>query len=125
MQKFTERTGIPCELAVGVPELELADPQASAAFRILQESLTNAARHAQASRVEVTIDRSDGAVALTVHDNGRGFLPEQPSKPGSYGLMGLRERAYLLGGEVSIASEEGRGTTIEVRIPLQSDTVES
>jgi PAS domain S-box-containing protein len=123
VQKFTERTGIRCELSIGVDDLELQDPQASAVFRILQESLTNAARHAQASRVEVTIDRSDGVVALMVRDNGRGFSPQQPRKPGSYGLMGLRERAYLLGGEVSIASEPDRGTTIEVRIPLESRTV--
>jgi PAS domain S-box-containing protein len=125
VQKFAERTGISCELAIGEADLELEDPHASAVFRILQESLTNAARHAQASRVEVTIGRSDGAVALTVRDNGRGFSPEQPRKPGSYGLMGLRERAYLLGGEVSIASEPGRGTTIQVRIPVPSRTVQS
>lgn len=124
-QKFTERTGVRCEFAVGVPDLELEDPHASAVFRILQESLTNAARHAQASLVEVTIDRSDGGVRLRVHDNGRGFSPEQPSRPGSHGLTGLRERAYLLGGEVDISSEPGRGTTIEVRIPLQSRTVEA
>lgn len=124
VQKFTERTGIRCELALGVPDLELEDPHASAVFRILQESLTNAARHAQASLVEVTIDRSDDAVRLTVRDNGRGFSPQQPRKPGSYGLMGLRERAYLLGGEVNITSEHGRGTTIEVRIPLESSTVQ-
>ena len=123
VQKFTERNGIPCELSIGVDDLQLEDPQASTVFRILQESLTNAARHAQASRVEVTIDRSDGVLALTVRDDGRGFSLQQPRKPGSYGLMGLRERAYLLGGEVSIASEPDRGTTIEVRIPLESRTV--
>jgi PAS domain S-box-containing protein len=125
VQKFTERNAIPCELDIGAPDLELRDPHASAVFRILQESLTNAARHAQASRVEVSIDLRDGAVALRVRDNGRGFSPQQPRKPGSYGLMGLRERAYLLGGEVNIASEPDRGTTIEVRIPLESRTVQS
>ena len=125
VQKFTERHGIPCELDIGAPDLELHDPHASAVFRILQESLTNAARHARASRVEVSIDRSDGMVAVMVRDNGLGFSPQQPRKPGSFGLMGLRERAYLLGGEVNIASEPGRGTTIEVRIPLESRTVQS
>jgi PAS domain S-box-containing protein len=124
VQKFTERNGIPCELAIGAPDLELGDPHASAVFRILQESLTNAARHARASRIEVSIERSDGVVALRVRDNGRGFSPDDPRKPGSFGLMGLRERAYLLGGEVNIASEPGRGTTIEVRIPLESRTVQ-
>jgi PAS domain S-box-containing protein len=124
VQKFSERTGIRCELAIGVPDLELEDAHATAVFRILQESLTNAARHAQASLVEVAIDRSEGMVALTVRDNGLGFSPGQPRKPGSYGLMGLRERATLLGGEVNIESGHGRGTTIEVRIPLQSRTVQ-
>jgi signal transduction histidine kinase len=124
VQKFTERTGIHCELDIGVPDLELEDPHASAVFRILQESLTNTARHAQASLVEVSIDRRDGMLALAVRDNGRGFSPDQ-RKPGSFGLMGLRERAYLLRGEVNIASEPGHGTTIEVRIPLDSRTVQS
>jgi len=125
VQKFTERNGIPCELDIGTPDLELHDPYASAVFRILQESLTNAARHAQASRVEVSIGLRDGAVALRVRDNGRGFSPDDPRKPGSFGLMGLRERAYLLGGEVNIASGPDLGTTIEVRIPLESRTVQS
>ena len=119
VQNFSERTGIHCELAVGAPDLELAEPHASAVFRILQESLTNVARHAQASLVEVALDREDGAVTLRVRDNGRGFSPADPRKPNSFGLMGLRERAYLLGGEVDVASEQGRGTTIEVRIPVQ------
>ncbi len=119
VQNFSERTGIHCELAVGVPDLELAEPYASAVFRILQESLTNVARHAQASLVEVALDREDGAVTLMVRDNGRGFSPADPRKPNSFGLMGLRERAYLLGGEVEVASGRGRGTTIEVRIPIR------
>lgn len=124
VQKFTERHAIPCELDIGAPDLELHDPHASAVFRILQESLTNAARHARASRVEVSIGLDDGTVALRVRDNGRGFSPDDPRKPGSFGLLGLHERAYLLGGEVNIASEPGRGTTIEVRIPLESRTVQ-
>jgi PAS domain S-box-containing protein len=123
VQKFTERHAIPCKLELGAPDLELHEPHASAVFRILQESLTNAARHARASRVEVSIGLTNGAVALRVRDDGRGFSPDDPRKPGSFGLMGLRERAYVLGGEVSIASEPGRGTTVEVRIPLESRTV--
>jgi PAS domain S-box-containing protein len=125
VQKFTERNGIPCELNIGARDLELREPHASAVFRILQESLTNAARHAQASRIEVSIDLGDGAVALRVRDDGRGFSPQQPRKPGSFGLLGLRERAKLLGGDANIASEPARGTTIEVRIPLPSRTTPS
>ena len=125
VQSFIERTGIHCQLAIGAPDLQLGDPHASAVFRILQESLTNAGRHAQASLVEVTLDRSNGAVSLTVRDNGRGFSTEEPRKPHSYGLMGLRERAYLLGGEVRIESEPGRGTIVEVRIPVEGKASQS
>jgi signal transduction histidine kinase len=125
VQNFSERTGIRCELAVGVADLELAEPYASAVFRILQESLTNVARHAEASRVEVALDRQDGAVTLMVHDDGRGFSPEEPRKPRSYGLMGLRERAYLLGGEVRIESGPGRGTIVEARIPVEAKAMQS
>lgn len=120
VQNFTQRTGIHCDLVIGAPDLELQDPYATALFRILQESLTNVARHAQASRVEVLLDRNDSSVVLTISDNGRGFAPEHSRKPNSFGLLGLRERAYLLGGEVRIDSTPGRGATIEVRIPTQA-----
>ena len=117
-QGFTERSGVACELKVDEAQLDLGEPHASAVFRILQESLTNVAKHAQASRVEMALVREDGAVTLSVSDNGRGFSPQDPRKPSSFGLMGLRERAYALGGEVRIDSAPGRGTRIDVRIPL-------
>jgi signal transduction histidine kinase len=116
-QNFTARTGIPCELATA-SDLELADPQATSLFRILQESLTNVAKHARATQVEVTLEKSAREVTLTVHDNGAGFSPGEPRKPAAYGILGLHERAALLGGEVRIESAPGRGTTVEVRVPL-------
>ncbi len=119
VQSFTDRNGVHCRLELGSPEdFELGEPHASAVFRILQESLTNVAKHARASRVDVRLERSDGELRLGVRDNGRGFSTEDPRKPNSFGLMGLRERAYALGGSVSIESRHGEGTTIEVRIPL-------
>jgi PAS domain S-box-containing protein len=118
VQGFTERSGVACELKVDEAQLDLGEPHASAVFRILQESLTNVAKHAQASRVDMALAREDGAVTLSVRDNGRGFSPHDPRKPSSFGLMGLRERAYALGGEVRIDSAPGRGTRIDVRIPL-------
>jgi PAS domain S-box-containing protein len=119
VQEFTQRTGIPCELVVGAPDLELEDPHATAVFRILQESLTNVARHAMAQRVEVALGRSDGAVTLNVRDNGRGFNLDHPRRPNAFGLMGVRERVSLLGGEVRIQSQPGRGTVLHVQIPLE------
>jgi PAS domain S-box-containing protein len=118
IQNFRQRTGIACQFSLGNPDLELDDPYATAIFRILQESLTNVSRHAQASLVEVTLDAHEDEVLLTVRDNGVGFSKDAPQKPKSYGLMGVAERAYLLGGNVKIDSERNRGTTIEVRIPI-------
>ena len=120
VQGFCSRTGVACDLNVSRSDFELPEPYATAVFRILQESLTNAARHAQASLVEVTLGREDGAVLLTVNDNGSGFAVEDPRKPHSYGLMGLRERVYLLDGEVTIESRPGAGTRITVHIPIIS-----
>lgn len=118
VQNFSERSGIRCELEIGAPDLELQDPQASALYRILQESLTNVARHANATQVDVRLDYDGGAVTLRVRDDGRGFSVNEVRKGKSYGLLGLRERTYLLGGEVRIDSAPGKGTTIEVSVPL-------
>jgi PAS domain S-box-containing protein len=122
VQNFTQRTAIHCEFDFDPPELALQDPHATAIFRILQESLTNVARHAQASRVNVTLDVNDGEIMLRVRDNGRGFEFADPRKPNSFGLVGLRERAYLLDGEISVDTAPGKGTLIEVRIPLPPTT---
>jgi PAS domain S-box-containing protein len=118
-QNFTERTGIGCAFSADPAEIEMQDPHATAVFRILQESLTNVARHAQASQVDVTLDGNDGEIVLRVRDNGCGFEPGGPRKPNSLGLVGLRERATLLGGEIDITAAPGKGTVVEVRIPLQ------
>ncbi|HET7731029.1 MAG TPA: PAS domain S-box protein [Usitatibacter sp.] len=117
---FSSRTGIPCELVIGEGDLDLPDPHATAVFRVLQECLTNVAKHADATQVEATLERTPSEVILTVSDNGRGFSVEDPRNPGSYGLVGLKERAYLLGGTVSIDSQPGRGTRVEMRIPTAS-----
>lgn len=118
---FTNRTGVPCELVIGGGDLDLADPHATAVFRVLQESLTNVAKHADATQVEATLERTDDEVILTVRDNGRGFATDAPRKHGSFGLTGLRERAYLLGGDVKLESAPGQGTTVEMRIPVKKD----
>ncbi len=117
VQSFTSRTGIACELAMA-RGLELGEPYATTVFRVLQESLTNVAKHADATQVEVSLGRDGPDVILAVQDNGRGFAIGAPRKPGSFGLLGLRERAALLGGEVSIESAPGRGTQVELRITV-------
>jgi signal transduction histidine kinase len=114
---FERRTGVQCELALGDPDLALPGPHATAVFRIVQESLTNVVKHAKASAVEVIISTESDAITVTVRDDGVGFSTSKPRKPQSYGLLGVRERAYLLGGQTRIVSAPGSGTEIEVRLP--------
>jgi PAS domain S-box-containing protein len=116
VHNFTSRTGIACELVLGEGDLDLPDPYATTFFRVLQESLTNVAKHAGAKQVEVTLEREGDAVLLTVGDDGRGFTPGE-SPPGSHGLIGQRERAYLVKGEVVVDSAPGKGTRVELRVP--------
>ncbi|CAM3401184.1 sensor histidine kinase [Polaromonas hydrogenivorans] len=116
---FMQRCGIPCRLSInGGLGLELPEPYATAVFRIVQESLNNIAKHAAASQVVVTLDQTLDTVKLVVQDDGCGFFSTAERKPQSLGLMGLRERAQLLGGRVAIRSAPGQGTCIEVSIPL-------
>lgn len=114
---FTQRTGVPCEVSVD-EELELQEPYATAVFRIVQESLANVGKHAHATETAVVIARTGQSVVLEVRDNGQGFSTTAPRKPHSLGLMGLRERAQLLKGSVSIDSRPGKGTRVQVRIPV-------
>ncbi len=117
VEGFVDRTGLVCDLRAD-GDLELDDAPKSAVFRIVQEALTNVARHAKASRVEVRVARDEDAVSIAVRDNGVGFnMPDERSRY-SRGLLGMRERAYLLGGTFSIVSAPGKGTSLEVRIPL-------
>ena len=117
-ENFTQRTGVPCRLTIEDPDLELDGVQATAVFRIVQESLTNIAKHAGAADAEVSIAQEDDWLVVRVSDDGKGFIPQDPRKPGSFGLVGLRERAALLRGEAKITSGIGEGTTIEVRLPF-------
>lgn len=121
---FSQRCGIACSLSVN-EQLELGEPYATAVFRIVQESLNNIAKHAAASQVAITLEKTLNAVKLVVQDDGCGFFPGAVRKPQSLGLPGLRERALLLGGGVVIDSAPGKGTRVEVSIPLhQMETLE-
>jgi signal transduction histidine kinase len=90
--------------------------RATALFRILQETLTNVARHANATQVNIRLAKEDGCLILEVHDNGKGIGKEELSAGRSLGILGMRERALVLGGGISISGAPGQGTTIEVRI---------
>ena len=88
-------------------------------FRIFQETLTNVARHAKATRAEVVLQKQRDRLVLLIRDNGRGFDQADPSLSKSLGLLGMRERAAILGGRVNISSAPGKGTSVTVWIPLR------
>jgi len=115
-QNFTQRTGVPCELLLD-ESLELQEPYATGVFRIVQESLQNVAKHAGATEVVVEVRPADGHLLVRVQDNGIGFRTSDPRKPQSLGLVGLRERAHLMRGELRVDSSPGAGTSVEARIP--------
>jgi signal transduction histidine kinase len=122
---FSRRSGIRCELDLDQAASEIAEPQATALFRMLQESLTNVARHSGATWVRVRLQRDEGRLTLSVQDNGRGFQPGDEAKRGSFGLRGLRERAALLEGQVRVEPAPEGGTLLEVRMPcVESATVQ-
>ena len=114
-KRFEERTGTPCRLDVQGATEPPADV-ATAAFRVLQEALTNVARHAEAGAVTVTLGLGPDAVRLVVADDGRGFEPA-PSGRRSLGLVGMRERAGAQGGTLEVRGVRGRGTVVECTLP--------
>ena len=117
-QDFQKRTGIKCKLAPGVEDLELDSDRSTAAFRIFQETLTNVARHSLATEVDVSLSHCADGVVLEIKDNGKGIQEADISGSRSLGLLGMRERAHLLGGELKVSGTPGEGTTVIVRIPL-------
>jgi len=118
LQEFQDRSGIQAKLISAPEETTLDADGATAAFRIFQEILTNVARHAQATQVEVTLEESASFLTLQVQDNGRGMTESEVHSPRSIGLLGMQERARLRAGEVQIQGTPGKGTTVTVRLPL-------
>jgi PAS domain S-box-containing protein len=118
-QDFRDRTGIKCELNSSVEDVELDRDRSTAVFRIFQETLINVVRHAKATRIIVNVDEDAGNLILRVKDNGRGITESEISNLKSLGLLGMRERALLFGGEVKISGIPGKGTTVTVTIPLK------
>jgi len=115
---FETHGGIVCQADVPDDELSVGRDVATAVFRILQESLTNVQRHAQATRVNVLLRKEEDRLVLTIQDDGCGIPPATLNDPMSIGLAGMRERALLLGGQCEIRSQSSSGTTVEVRIPV-------
>jgi signal transduction histidine kinase len=122
--EFTFRTGVPCFSDIA-EDLDMDPDRSIAMYRVVQESLTNIAKHAQASNVVVFLKRERGGVALRIHDDGIGISAGAASKVRSYGVVGMRERISLLGGKFAISRRtEAGGTLVEAFIPERSNALE-
>jgi PAS domain S-box-containing protein len=121
-EEFAARTRIKCRLDLPPDEMVINQESATALFRILQETLTNVARHSNATEVKVRLVKEDGNLTLEVQDNGKGVREEQLSAASSLGIIGMRERALLVGGELTMTGAPREGTTVRVRIPEAPST---
>lgn len=119
-EEFSKRTGIEVVLDLDADGIDIGDSVSSSVFRILQESLTNVARHAEAAQVRISLKLSGPQLILKVQDNGKGMPADTIDKARSFGLIGIRERVYMLGGQASITSMPAEGTTIEIAVPLMN-----
>ena len=117
-ESFAEQTGISVDFQTALADERLPEEVETALYRIVQESLTNVVKHAQARRVSILLARKDGAVKAVVEDDGQGFDPAEQTDDG-YGLMGMRERLALLGGRLEVESGHDGGTTIAAEVPVQ------
>jgi signal transduction histidine kinase len=117
LRRLRESTGIETALTVSEePELDMLT--GATFYRITREALANVVRHAGASRVEVSLATRGGTAVLEIRDDGRGITPEEIAAPSSLGLLGIRERAELLGGSVAIEGRSGEGTVLTVTLPV-------
>ncbi len=116
--EFQSRSGIPCVVTTTLEETIWDQDITTVFFRIFQETLTNIIRHAHATRVAVRLDQDQDTLVMTVSDNGRGITEDEMASTRSLGLLGMRERATLIGGELTLQGAPGQGTTVTLRVPL-------
>lgn len=122
VEDFQKRSGIRCAFDSTLDDVPLSNDATIAVFRVLQEALTNVARHAGATRVDVTVEEDHrGWFTLHIRDNGRGVQPDDLRQSHSLGVVGMRERIGLLGGEFNIAGEPGKGTLLTICVPMNGN----
>jgi two-component system sensor histidine kinase UhpB len=114
---FRKHTGIRCALHCQIEFISLDSDRASAVFRIIQEALTNIARHSGAHSVQIRISKHNGQAVVQIHDDGRGLTTEAMSKLTSLGILGMKERALALGGRIDFKGREKKGTTVTLEFP--------
>jgi signal transduction histidine kinase len=117
-EEFKERTGIQCAVSVDPEDIALDRNRSTTIFRVFQETLTNVVRHADATKVKISLKQNNGDLILQVRDNGKGITEKQISSPKSIGLIGMRERVTFLGGKLKITGDRKKGTTVTVSIPV-------
>jgi signal transduction histidine kinase len=120
-QEFEQWNGARCRLDLRLPPLPPDRDRDTTVFRILQESLTNVARHAHAESVDIRCGVSGGALFLEVADDGVGIAEGAAGGPRSLGMLGMRERARAIGAEVDIVPHLPRGTAVRLRVPMEVD----
>ncbi|MEA4852172.1 MAG: sensor histidine kinase, partial [Paludibacter sp.] len=120
LTKFAERNELKCTFEDKTTTFELDAQQSLSLFRILQESLTNIVKHAKASEVKVKLLQTNDSLQLSITDNGIGFNSQNSTKQESYGLIGMKERAFLIDGNLTITSKKNVGTTIKIEIPYNN-----
>jgi signal transduction histidine kinase len=120
IKEFAERTGIGCTCDLPKEELIIDKDKSTAMFRILQEAVTNIARHANANRVSITLREFKQQIILEIKDNGKGVTENQINDPRSLGILGMKERAILFGGTLIIKSSMNSGTTVRVELPVNN-----
>jgi signal transduction histidine kinase len=113
---LARRTGLRCRIS-GSLKTAMTPEQTTAVFRIVQEALTNVVRHADASAVRIVMRETSTTRSVRIHDNGRGIDRRSLDNPASIGLLGMRERATLIGGKLQISSQPGKGTTVLISVP--------
>jgi PAS domain S-box-containing protein len=118
-QEFQERTGITCYCSTIKENLKLEPEQSTALFRILQEALTNVARHSLAKKVSIYLKKENDSLTLEITDNGIGIRDAQIRNPKSFGLMGIKERAMVFGGNVTIRGVQNQGTNLKIEMPIR------
>jgi PAS domain S-box-containing protein len=116
-QDFQERSGITCRLNIPAEKLALDDDQSTAVFRIFQETLTNIARHSGATLVSVNLKNTEQELVLEVRDNGKGFAVGTENDKNSIGILGMKERAIIMGGTCEVRGNPGHGTIVTLRVP--------
>jgi len=117
---YHRRSGVDVALEMKPDSVSVSRELATAAFRILQEALTNVARHAAARHVWVRLDQEAGALTLEVRDDGRGLEDDALLAASSLGVLGMRERAADVGGELTMSGAPGLGTVVTARFPVRS-----